>query len=90
MSTEPAHVGSDSQQTGWWDATLGKYVIYVRNDGFDISDSDGPVRIFVAFSRGVLRGKCPQVCVCYKALETVPKLTAVRRPLRHHQPLQLV
>jgi hypothetical protein len=42
MSDMPAHLGSDSQQTGWWDATLGKYVIYVRNDGYDMKDNDGP------------------------------------------------
>eukprot|EP01052_Picozoa_sp_SAG31_P022331 SAG31_NODE_1772_length_7306_cov_3.341335_10_plen_342_part_00 len=42
MSSLPAHLGSDSQQTGWWDSTLQKYVIYVRNDGFDMNDEDGP------------------------------------------------
>eukprot|EP01043_Picozoa_sp_COSAG02_P057419 COSAG02_NODE_6968_length_3258_cov_19.611558_2_plen_528_part_00 len=41
MSSTPAHVGSDSQQTGWWDKGLGKYVIYVRNDGFDEAASGG-------------------------------------------------
>lgn len=41
MSPTPAHLGSDSQQTGWWDKSLGKYVIYVRNDGFDEATSGG-------------------------------------------------
>ena len=42
MSDTPAHLGSDSQQTGWWDSTLEKYVIYVRNDGFDVTHQNGP------------------------------------------------
>ena len=47
MSATPAHVGSDSQQTGWWDETLHKYVIYVRNDGYDESESVSHIESFV-------------------------------------------